>query len=127
MKVAVVRNRSRDGVISRFGASCPETYGKRTVRQVVSALDAAGHTVAVLEGDKTLLAGLEQFIAAAAGESPPPALVFNLAYGIQGESRYTHIPAMLELAGVPYTGASPLGHGVSLDKPTAKRLMTAAD
>ena len=126
MKVAVVRNRSREGVISHFGARCPETYGRRTVRQVLAALDAGGHTVTVLEGDKTLLAGLEQFIAAPGGEAQPRALVFNMAYGIQGESRYTHIPAMLELAGVPYTGASPLGHGVSLDKPTAKRLMLAA-
>jgi D-alanine-D-alanine ligase len=126
VKVAVVRNRSRDGVISRFGASCPETYGKQTVRQVIGALRDGGHTVSALEGDKTLLAALEEFIAAPAGAGGPPALVFNMAYGIQGESRYTHIPAMLELAGVPYTGASPLGHGVSLDKPTAKRLMTAA-
>jgi D-alanine-D-alanine ligase len=127
MKVAVVRNRSREGVISRFGSSSPETYGRRTVRQVVDALRAGGHTVAVLEGDKTLLAGLERFITASTHEARPPALVFNMAYGIQGESRYSHIPAMLELAGVPYTGASPLGHGVSLDKPTAKRLMVTAD
>lgn len=127
MKVAVVRNRSRDGVIRRFGPSCPETYGTRSVRQVVTALETGGHTVGVLEGDKTLLAGLEEFISSPVGKARSPALVFNLAYGIQGEARYTHIPAMLELAGVPYTGASPLGHGVSLDKPTAKRLMTDAD
>ena len=49
-----------------------------------------------------------------------------MAYGIQGESRYTHVPAMLELAGVPYTGASPLGHAVSLDKAVTKRLLQAA-
>jgi D-alanine-D-alanine ligase len=33
---------------------------------------------------------------------------------------------MLEMAGVPYTGATPLGHAVSLDKVTAKTLMQAA-
>jgi hypothetical protein len=29
-----------------------------------------------------------------------------MAYGIQGESRHTHVPAML--AGVPYLGTAPL-------------------
>ena len=33
---------------------------------------------------------------------------------------------MLEMAGVPYTGATPLGHAVSLDKVVAKVLMRAA-
>ena len=117
MNLAVVRNTTREGVIARFGKPCPERYGKRTVRRVVDALVDAGHSVAVLEGDKTLLAELER---SGAG------LVVNMAYGIQGESRYTHIPAMLELAGVPYTGAAPLGHSVSLDKVIAKTLMQAA-
>jgi D-alanine-D-alanine ligase len=49
-----------------------------------------------------------------------------MSYGIQGESRYTHVPAMLEMAGVPYTGPGPLGHAVSLDKVVAKVLMRHA-
>jgi oligopeptide transport system permease protein len=42
-------------------------------------------------------------------------LVFNMSYGIQGDCRYTHVPAMLEMAGLPYTGSSPLGHTLALD------------
>jgi len=53
----------------------------------------------------------------------PTGMVFNMAYGIQGESRYTHVPAMLEMAGIPYTGASPLGHAVALDKVITKILI----
>jgi D-alanine-D-alanine ligase len=49
-----------------------------------------------------------------------------MAYGIQGECRYSHVPGMLELAGIPYTGASPLGHALALDKVVAKQLMQAA-
>jgi D-alanine-D-alanine ligase len=126
MKLAVVRNRERGGVINEFGSPSPETYGKRTVSQVVRALREAGHTVALLEGDKTLLAALEDFAPTDPATSQPTGLVVNMSYGIQGESRYTHVPAMLELAGVPYTGASPLGHAVSLDKAVAKRLLQAA-
>jgi D-alanine-D-alanine ligase len=126
MNIAVVRNQTREGVISDFGPRCPERYGPRTVRQVVTALEAGGHSVALLEGDKTLLAALEEFAPADPVTRQPTALVLNMAYGIQGDARYTHVPAMLELAGIPYTGASPLGHGISLDKAVTKRLLHAA-
>jgi D-alanine-D-alanine ligase len=126
MNIAVVRNQTRHGVISDFGPQCPEKYGKRTIAEVVSALEAGGHTVALLEGDKTLLAALEEFAPADPTTRQPTGLVLNMAYGIQGESRYTHVPAMLELAGIPYTGAAPLGHAVSLDKAVTKRLLQAA-
>jgi len=126
MKVAVVRNRSRDGVINRFGQVCPEVYGKRSVQMTVDALRAGGHTVAVVEGDKNLLANLEAFMAPDAQTGRPSGMVFNMAYGIQGESRYSQVPAMLEMAGVPYTGAGPLGHAVSLDKVVTKILMRNA-
>jgi D-alanine-D-alanine ligase len=53
-------------------------------------------------------------------------MVFNMAYGIQGECRYTHAPAMLEMAGIPYTGSSPLGHALALDKVVTKILMLRA-
>lgn len=126
MKIAVVRNQASDGVISDFGPRCPEKYGARTIAQVVSALEADGHSVALLEGDKTLLGALEEFAPADPATRRPTGLVLNMAYGIQGESRYTHVPAMLELAGIPYTGACPLGHAVSLDKAVTKRLLQAA-
>ena len=61
------------------------------------------------------------------GQGRPSGMVFNMAYGIQGECRYTHIPAMLELAGIPYTGSSPLGHALALDKVITKDLIRAAN
>ena len=53
-----------------------------------------------------------------AGERP--GMVFNMAYGIQGQSRYTHLPATLEMLGVPYVGSGPQAHAVALDKILAK-------
>ena len=47
-------------------------------------------------------------------------IVFNMAYGIQGESRYTHIPSLLEMLGIPYVGSSPSGHTLALDKVLTK-------
>jgi D-alanine-D-alanine ligase len=125
MRIAVVRNRSRDGVINRFSTPCPETYGKRTVQMVLDALRAGRHIATCLEGDKTLLVELERFMPPDEGHRPT-GLVLNLAYGIQGEARYTHVPAMLEMAGIPYTGATPLGHAISLDKVTTKLILRQA-
>lgn len=126
MKVAVVRNRSQDGVVAHFGQVCPEVYGKRSVQMTIDALRAGGHTVAVLEGDKSLLGNLEAFMPPDPQTGQPGGMVFNMAYGIQGQSRYTHVPAMLEMAGIPYTGAGPLGHAVSLDKVITKILIRDA-
>ena len=124
MKVAVVRNHERSGVIAHIGQACPEAYGAKTIQSVIAALRSAGHQVAELEGDKTFLAELEAFLSP--GPVAPSGIVFNMAYGIQGESRYTHIPAMLEMAGVPYTGSGPLGHSIALDKVVTKDLLMHA-
>jgi D-alanine-D-alanine ligase len=123
VKVAVVRNRSYKGVIGKLGAPCQERYGRGSVQSVINALRAGGHTVAVFEGDITLFDKLMQFMPPEPSTGIPAGMVFNMAYGIQGESRYTHIPSMLEMSGVPYTGPSPFCHTVALDKVLTKLLM----
>ncbi|MCX6357898.1 MAG: ATP-grasp domain-containing protein [Candidatus Aureabacteria bacterium] len=56
-----------------------------------------------------------------------PDLVFNFCEGAMGDSRYEmNVAALLELAGVPYTGCGPLALGASLDKGFAKRLFISA-
>src|SRR5262252_10445065 len=122
MRVAVVRNRDRSGIINSFGQVCPERYGAVAVQNVAEALGQGGHDVLVCEGDKTLLSTIERFMPPDA-DGRPTGMVFNMAYGIQGECRYTHVPAMLEMAGVPYTGSNPLGHALALDKVITKQLL----
>lgn len=126
MKVAIVRNRNMDGIVSRFGQPCPETYGKRSVQMVIDALRSDGHTVGFFEGDKRLIANLEQFMPPDPHTGQPSGMVLNLSYGIQGDCRYAHVPGMLEMAGIPYTGSSPLGHALALDKVVTKVLMSGA-
>ncbi|MER8792525.1 ATP-grasp domain-containing protein [Mesorhizobium sp. M0983] len=122
MRIAVVRNDENTGVINRFGQSCPEKFGRDAGNRVAAALQEGGHETLLCEGDKRLLATLERFMPPAS-QACPSGFVFNLAYGIQGECRLTHVPAMLEMAGVPYTGSGPLGHGLALDKVITKRLI----
>lgn len=122
MRVAVVWNDDHRGVINHFGQPCPEKYGRKTVESVVAALQEGNHDTLLCEGDKGLLATLERFMPPDS-QARPSGIVFNMAYGIQGECRYTHVPAMLEMAGVPYTGSSPLGHALALDKAITKQLI----
>ncbi|RUV33111.1 hypothetical protein EOD29_32475, partial [Mesorhizobium sp. M1A.T.Ca.IN.004.03.1.1] len=85
-------------------------------------LQEGGHETLLCEGDKGLLNTLERFMPPDP-QARPSGFVFNLAEGIQGDYRFTHVPGMLEMAGVPYTGSSPLGHGLTDDKVISKTLM----
>ncbi|RWQ30487.1 MAG: ATP-grasp domain-containing protein [Mesorhizobium sp.] len=130
MRVAVVWNSDITGVINRFGQPYPQPpqpwpHFGATVEYVVAALQEAGHDTLVCEGDKGLLAALERFMPPDP-RGRPSGLVFNLAEGIQGEYRFTHVPAMLEMAGVPYTGSSVLGHGMTDDKVITKTLIRSS-
>ncbi|WP_352405122.1 D-alanine--D-alanine ligase family protein [Sporanaerobacter acetigenes] len=54
-------------------------------------------------------------------------LVFNLCNGIQGESRISQLPAILEYAGIPYTSSSPLGHGLAYNKIYSCKIFKQSD
>ena len=125
MRVAVVHNRDPSGVINVFGPQNRERYNPRTVERVARALEAGGHTVRVIDGNMHVVERLQDFMPRViAGERP--GMVFNMAYGIQGVSRYTHLPAMLEMLGLPYVGSDPQAHGMALDKVIAKIMFQAA-
>jgi len=121
MKVAVVCNRDRSGVINVFGWQNTELYDPRTLEAVAAALEARGHNVRVIEGNMHVIEQLREFMPGVVRRERP-GLVFNMAYGIQGVSRYTHLPAMLEMLGVPYVGSGPQAHALALDKVIAKIL-----
>lgn len=125
-RVAVVRNRLHTGVIGRLGRPSPQKDARRSVQSVVDALRASGHTVRVLEGDTSLLKELSQFMPPNPRTGEPGGIVLNLAHGIQGSGRPTHVPAMLEMSGVAYTGPTPLGLARSLDKAVTKVLLQQA-
>ena len=125
-RVAVVRNRTDTGVIGQLGRGTSEKHRQRSVQRIVDALRAGGHTVKVLEGDTSLLKELRQFIPPNPLTGEPGGIVFNLAHGIQGQGPPTHVPAMLEMAGVAYTGPTPLGLALALDRFVVKTVMQEA-
>jgi D-alanine-D-alanine ligase len=52
-----------------------------------------------------------------------PDLVFNMAEGLRGVNRESHVPAICEFVGVPYTGSDPLTLGLALHKGRAKEVL----
>jgi D-alanine-D-alanine ligase len=122
VKVAVVYNRDSRNVINLFGTPNREKIGLKTIRRITDALRRGGHQVIALEADKDLIDRLEHFMPRIlAGEQP--GMVFNVSYGIQGEARYTHVPSILEMMGVPYVASGPLAHSLALDKVVTKMIL----
>ncbi len=122
MKVAIIYNQDVSGVINRFGMQNKEIYNPNTVKMVAEALEKGGHNVKIIDGNMHIIENLTDFMPRVV-EGEKMGMVFNMAYGIQGESRYTHLPAMLEMMGIPYVGSGPTGHAMALDKVITKILL----
>jgi D-alanine-D-alanine ligase len=121
VKIAIVYNRDSQNVINLFGVPNRERIGLKTIKRISEALRAGKHQVKAIEGDKDLIDRLEEFMPRVV-KGERPGLVFNLSYGIQGQSRYAHVPSILEMVGIPYVGSGPLAHGLALDKVMAKMI-----
>ena len=122
MKVAIIYNQDLTRVINTFGIQNKELYNPKTVEAVRESLEKGGHNVEIIDGNMYVIESLQNFMPKVI-EGERLGMVFNMAYGIQGESRYTHIPSMLEMLGIPYVGSTPAGHALALDKIITKILM----
>jgi D-alanine-D-alanine ligase len=84
-----------------------------TVQAVEEALRQAGHEPIALEADHSLLDTIRQV---------NPDICFNMARGREGQDRSSHVPALLEMLHIPYTGSGVMSQALALDKAAAKRI-----
>jgi D-alanine-D-alanine ligase len=117
-RVAVIRNRLEPGMSSRRTL--------RSVQKLVDALREARYQVKVMEGDESLPRELRQFFPVNPATGEREGVVLNLAQGTRGDASTTHVPAMLEVFGVAYSGPTPLGHALAFDRVASKVLMRQA-
>lgn len=122
MKVAIIYNEDVFGVINTFGIQNKEKYNPKTIRYIADALEQGDHNVKVIDGNMKVIESIQEYMPRVI-EGERMGIVFNMAYGIQGESRYTHLPSLLEMLGIPYVGSSPSGHALALDKVITKIIM----
>ncbi len=85
-----------------------------TVESIVAALERGGHRATFLEGNLSLIEELPKL---------KPDLCFNICEGHWGDSRESHVPALLEMMRVPYTGSAVMTLALTLDKPMTKRVL----
>jgi len=85
-----------------------------TIAAIEAALRSRGHAVLRIEADEALHEALRR---------SRPDIVFNIAEGIGGESRESHVPAICEFLGIPYTGSGVLTTALCLDKPRTKEIL----
>lgn len=86
----------------------------QTIEAIIIALEQAGHEVIFLEGDETLYNNLQ---------AVEPDLCFNMCQGRLGRNRTAHVPAILEMLGLPYTGSGPLALSLAQDAALTRRTL----
>ncbi|MBM4340337.1 MAG: ATP-grasp domain-containing protein [Deltaproteobacteria bacterium] len=94
--------------------SFEEFDSEETIDAIRDVLESDGHEVFKLGGGVGLIDRLR---------TSPVDIVFNIAEGIGGRNRESHIPALLEFLNIPYTGSDPLTLALTLDKSMAKKVV----
>jgi D-alanine-D-alanine ligase len=115
-RIAVVRNKTSHGTIGRLGPQANEAERNASLQHLIDALREQGYLVKLFEGDMTLLRELRKFLPPHPRTGAPGGIVLNMSSGIQGVGRQVHVPSLLEMAGVAYTGADPLTQSSLCDR-----------
>ena len=115
-RIAVVRNPPKQ--LLPDGSEIGVESSNSSLQQLVRALRDEGAVVRVFDGDANLLRELEKFLPVDSRTGARRGLVLNLATGVQGIGMPIHVPAMLELAGIAYSGPDPVMQGHLLDRST---------
>jgi len=85
-----------------------------TIELIRHGIEAAGHECLFIEADENVAENLKE---------QRPDLVFNRAEGVRGESRESHVPAIMEMLGIPYIGSNVLTTAVGLNKAWTKKIL----
>ena len=95
----------------------PDLYAEwdepETIEAVASALVGVGEVIR-LEADKNFPRRVME---------AKPDFVFNIAEGLYGVNRESHVPSICEFLGIPYHASDPLSLALTLHKGRAKEIM----
>ncbi|MBC8483145.1 MAG: M20/M25/M40 family metallo-hydrolase [Thaumarchaeota archaeon] len=125
MKIALMYNKKKispSDVINISDIPTQEHYSSKAIERVAKALEKGSHTVKLIEANMHAIDEMHDFMPKVM-DGDRPGLVFNMAYGLQGHNRYTHVPALLEMLGVPYLGSGPEAHAIVQDKVMTKLVL----
>jgi len=85
-----------------------------TIALIKHGIEATGHKYVFVEANENFAENIKK---------AKPDLVFNRAEGLRGDSRESHVPAILEMLDIPYVGSNVLTTAVCLNKAWAKKAL----
>ena len=91
---------------------------EKTIHALLESIKAGGHIDEFFEGNLNLITELPKF---------KPDICFNICEGHYGTAREAHVPAVLEMLQIPYTGSNVFTLALALDKPMTKRVLSYHD
>jgi D-alanine-D-alanine ligase len=91
----------------------------QTIAAMCDHLEACGYGLIPIEADEDAYATLYR-------RRSEIDLVLNYSMGIHGAARYAHMPAMLEMLQIPYTGSDPLTQALILNKAKLEKVLAAS-
>ena len=98
--------------------SVVDTFAEWDTWETINALREAievYHDIILIEADENAFNRFKE---------TRPDIVFNIAEGINGNSRESQIPAILDMLKIPYTGSDALTLGICLDKGRTKEILS---
>ena len=106
---------SPDAIID--SESFEEYDNQDTISALCGIFEKEGHEVVELGGDINIVEKIKE---------KKVDFVFNIAEGRHGRNRESHIPSILEMLNIPYSGSDPLTLGLTLDKVMTKKIALQA-
>lgn len=89
---------------------------EEVIEKIIGELESLGVAVYPVEANEQAYSALQKL----KGKID---MVFNFAEGLHGKDREAHIPAMLEMLEIPYTGGPPISYALALDKALCKEIL----
>ncbi|MCW4015888.1 MAG: ATP-grasp domain-containing protein [Candidatus Bathyarchaeota archaeon] len=89
-----------------------------TIELIKQGIKSTGHEYVFVEADENFAESIK---------AAKPDLVFNRAEGLRGDSRESHVPAILEMLGIPYVGSNVLTTAICLNKAWTKKALLYHD
>ena len=85
-----------------------------TIELIKHGIDATGHEYVFVEADENFSENIKK---------AKTDIVFNRAEGLRGDSRESHVPAILEMLDIPYVGSNVLTTAICLNKAWTKKAL----
>ena len=109
MRIALVLNTRN--VETEFEVEYDPPY---TIELIKHGIENTGNEYVFVEADENFAENIK---------ATSPDIVFNRAEGLRGDSRESHVPAILEMLEIPYVGSNVLTTAICLNKACTKKIL----